>query len=340
VVNWFRITLWLLPAYLFLSIEAVVKGISEGQEHILRAPGGISITYSIRVEQEENGPIAYNEGKGLIRIKWPLLYTRFEAQFKSGHRIREASYDFEKRYSTALEGKSEAVIAPYRHSWAANYLYPLRFCYFVQADQYYASGQELTTDKLLPNALEQNAYTVHPTGVIDGVPCILVQRPGFDSLWLAPSRGYMVCRREVMFGDGKPLQERTTNQNFREVVAGGWLPLKLTQEHFDLKTSRLTHTFHLEVSDVSVGSVSNRSLVVVIPEDILEVNDQFRHLIARNPQGTRPFTNALAEARRELADQRGHAWRSVRSWAITVIIMGGLIALIILGQRRVSLSRR
>lgn len=317
------------------SIDAIVQNIRQGQNRLLHAPGGISITYRNRVDQPADGPIAFREGQGIIRIKWPLLYSRFEAYFKgAGRLVREASYDFEKKHSTALEGKTEAVLAPYRHAWSANYLYPLRFCYFVQADQYYLLGQDLKTDKWLPNAIEQNSYTVQSGGTVDGVSCILLQRPGIDSLWLAPSRGYLVCRRELTFGEGSSLRERTINRNFREVMPGGWLPMTFMQEHYDQKTGRRTHTFHLEIKDVSIGSLSDQNLVVAIPKDVLQIDDQFRHMVARNPQHTRPFTTALAEARRQISGQRAKEWRGVRNWSILAAALGALLVVLLWKQRQ------
>ncbi|MBX9789458.1 MAG: hypothetical protein K2Y37_11130 [Pirellulales bacterium] len=311
----------------------IAKGIAAGQARLLKAPGGLGIEYDIRVEQAANGPIAFQNAKGAIRIKWPKLYSRFETTFRSGRRtVREATYDFEKKHSVALNSKRSAVISPFRSAWTANYLYPLRLCYFQQADQYYFEGAQEKSDVWLPAAIERNPYEVRQTDAIDGAACQLLERPGIDSLWIAPGFGYMVLKREITFGAGQPLRERTTNRQFRQVVPGGWLPATQQQEHFDLKSGRATHTFHVEIQNITVGSVSDESLVVVIPDGVQEIHDQFRNVMARNPRGDRPFTSALAESRLELTGQRVAIWRSVRNWSIVAALLG--VVVIVLARRQ------
>lgn len=88
----------------------------------------------------------------------------------------------------------------------------------------------------LPEILEQFHDSYNILGAmekINGRECIVLNRPGVDKMWLAPSLGYALCRRELYWaGRGKDplLQKVNENLDFQLQPDGIWLPQKQTVE--------------------------------------------------------------------------------------------------------------
>ncbi|WP_165227188.1 RNA polymerase sigma factor [Aquisphaera insulae] len=89
-------------------------------------------------------------------------------------------------------------------------------------------------DRLIPSGL----YTIAGDEVVEGEPCIILDRPGRDRVWLARDKGWSIARREWRWSDGGPMKRRITNRDFRPLCEGAWLPHSATMEVFGLPDSR------------------------------------------------------------------------------------------------------
>ncbi|MGC8639201.1 MAG: hypothetical protein ACP5XB_04905 [Isosphaeraceae bacterium] len=75
------------------------------------------------------------------------------------------------------------------------------------------------------DAFGKGEYSIAPApSQVDGKKCILLERPGLDKVWIDPSRGYALLKREWNWAKGKPLKVRITNSELREESKGLWLP--------------------------------------------------------------------------------------------------------------------
>jgi hypothetical protein len=83
----------------------------------------------------------------------------------------------------------------------------------------------------LPYCFRKAKYRVHDTQEsVDGAICYVLEAPGVDKMWLAPSEGYGLRKREMTYGPETPLKLRITNRKWREVSSGIWLPYESVRD--------------------------------------------------------------------------------------------------------------
>ena len=96
------------------------------------------------------------------------------------------------------------------------------------------STYRLTTDPVtvfdLRAVVASGPYEVPGADVVNGEPCAILERPGWDRLWLAEKRGGTIVRRERNWSAGGPKKRRITNEAFAEVVPAAWLPTRIAME--------------------------------------------------------------------------------------------------------------
>jgi len=77
----------------------------------------------------------------------------------------------------------------------------------------------------LPDAFTSPGFEVRPgTEPVDGAPCVVVTRPGAETIWLDPAVNYGVRKHELFDPQSKALRVRRVNRDFAEVAPGVWLP--------------------------------------------------------------------------------------------------------------------
>jgi len=283
------------------EVAAIIRGMRESHQRLLHVPGGIAFRYHLDVEQDKDRPrFAFIEGlNGYLGIKWPVLRSRVEGDmagitvYEPGKgpksvimpMIREASFDFETGTSVAREGKLLGQIADFRHTYSAQFSYPLRMQFFIEMDQLHVPGETLETEYWLPEALEQHPYRIAGRERVSGVDCIILKRGEVDTVWIAKRNGYVVCKRELVYGEQVPFRERLFCEEIDEVAPGIWVPRRQTQQSIVMKDGITPVKLMLQLNDVAVGSVSDADMRVVIPEDTEIIEDMISGRTYRRSSG-------------------------------------------------------
>jgi hypothetical protein len=184
-----------------------------------------------------------------------------------------------------------------------------------------AGGVNATHPFSLVGALRSGKYTVRSDEeVVNGTPCLVVELPGMDKLWLDAGRGFALVQREWNWGVGMPVMMRFNNSSFQQVVPGLWLP-KVTvrellaapkyAEHAGLVQVRNTCTVtELRVNDVpdSVFSLEPHPDGLIIDNTKLKdpaPNDMLVYQAGTTPEMTQMSLDAAVA---EVAHRKHQAW--------------------------------
>jgi hypothetical protein len=82
-------------------------------------------------------------------------------------------------------------------------------------------------------ALEGGRYQPRPRPeTVGGIKCLVLEKPGWDAIWLAPEFGYAVVKRELLWPGTTLVMLRMGNEQFEQLVDGFWLPRRVTWELF------------------------------------------------------------------------------------------------------------
>lgn len=113
------------------------------------------------------------------------------------------------------------------------------------------SKEPFELDQLIPTG----KYEVIGEERIGDDACIVLSRPELDRLWLSPTKGWAIVKREWSWGLGGPLKRRITNRDFRSTALEVWFPFKSDMEFFGHPSTRpnqLIAILHATISDVKI----------------------------------------------------------------------------------------
>jgi hypothetical protein len=153
----------------------------------------------------------------------------------------------------------------------------------------------------LHEALVQPGYTISADmKMVDDHPCWLIERPGLDKIWIDPSVGYQIRRREWYFGTPAVISSIYTCGDFAETESG-WLPRRASRLLFDLREPThsdrppILNESHLVVSSVRVNSVPDRAFEYV-PEPGTLIENKDTGTLTQVPGGIAVLDDILAIA--------------------------------------------
>jgi hypothetical protein len=292
------------------TVKEIATGIAEANSDFLQVPGGVRLTYRLRsIQDPATGYFSWEAGDGVVTIRWPKLFNRFRGRHKETRKIREreGEYNFETKLGAGRDAMF-AQIVPYRQAWSAVHLFPLRLMFFDEADQYYVPGNVHKTDYWLPSALEQGKYSHEGQAQVDGVRCeILARSDGLDKLWVAPDRGFVVCRREIRDKKTGKIAELVRNKNLRKVAGKSWFPRIQVQEIYSQTyritrdTGKPTYVIEVSVDSVELGNVKDAELHIVVPPKSRVEDDIAAVTYVKAGQGEAGLQQAIKLARMRLA---------------------------------------
>ncbi len=286
-------------------VREIVEGIKQAHARLLHAPGGLGLQYRLDVEQDRSNPsfIWMNGLDGLLNIRWPRMRSRIEGEmFKfrgkekrlvSEKNVREANYDFESNCSVGHDGTALGQITNFRHSFSANTAFPLNFQYYTEMDQFYNPSEPLKTEWLLPDALEQHEYQwAADEEDVEGTKCAVLKRASLDTIWIATSKSYIICKREQRLASGG-LYARMLSTDIREVAPGLWIPYKQIQEVYnpdqpDARIFKLT----LRITKVTIP-IDDEDTKVVLGKDIKHIENFMdkKAYYPQQPSGVRDYVS-------------------------------------------------
>jgi hypothetical protein len=146
------------------------------------------------------------------------------------------------------------------------------------------SGDKLSAYKAqnpfpILKALETGHYQIRQKGSkIDSIECVVLESPGFDTLWLAPAMKFAIVRREISWAPGMPLMMRFANGEFAQVSEGLWLPRRVTRELYNLPKdgtaaeSRILLRNNLTVTQLIANDVPRSLFKVEFPSGAMVVD--------------------------------------------------------------------
>ncbi len=324
-----------------LPLRTVVQGMREQQQRLMETPGGIRITYMVEVEQApRNGPVAFDSAIGETRLLWPMLYNRFGAVMgtsaaNAAETVREGSHDFSAGCGVSLDTGRAATITPYRNAWTCHHLFSLRPLYWPWSDQHFLPDQRLPGDYWIPDALANEPLEYHEAGQQDvaGASCGVWRKSSTDALWIAPERGFLLLRRERRVPATGKVAEQLVVEEVREWAPGVWFPVRLRQSFYSQQTGEPSYAYLVTIDRVEVGGLSPADVTVNIPDSVVQIEDQVRQVVIRNPRGEEPILSGLNEARTQMAGMpsRGTSWLR-KSFLMVAICLG--LTVMILSVRR------
>lgn len=96
------------------------------------------------------------------------------------------------------------------------------------------SGEPYRLDRLGSTG----GYSIVGKEALGGRPCVVLDRPGLDRIWLAEDRGWAIVRRDWCWRVGGPIKRRITNADFQEIAPGAWIPRRASMEIFGHPSTR------------------------------------------------------------------------------------------------------
>lgn len=196
---------------------------------------------------------------------------------------------------------------------------------------------------MLPGAIvrSKGEYKVRPQlEVVDGVPCHVVERAGYDVLWVDPSIGYLFRRRLYYDSPGR-LAADLQHEEFREYAPGIWLPQRsksqaYASERLNLPEYKGKPNALLQHTLVAArfNDLPDSYFNVPIPEQAT-VHDYIRgYTYIKHPPGSDPLQHALERSLAsspDLSRPRHWSWQKIAMVAalgIEAILLGLLVQLI------------
>ena len=189
----------------------------------------------------------------------------------------------------------------------------------------FADGRE----KFLCRVLDDPNYTVLAMREsIDGVSCHVVERAGWDRLWIDMTRG-VLRKRECFAGRVDDLRVTVSLRDYREVAEGVWLPFEIEREHFGMDV----HTVH-SVSRYRVNAEVPDSLFQFEPPPGTLIYDRDADQLRQVPGGFEFFETLIGRAADQVRQPRVAAQPTSTSRMFLPAGAGFVLATIVANWRR------
>jgi hypothetical protein len=193
----------------------------------------------------------------------------------------------------------------------------------------------------LPETVEKSpkSYRVREAPEeVDGASCWVLERPGVDAIWVDPEG--LIRQRLLYWGKGQPRSVLTRSLDYKQVLPGLKLPMKLVVDHYanpsiDPKElwDKVTYELTIRLEDCEFNGVKDDDFVYKPPVGSI-VNDYFRRVQYRVPtEGEKPFEVALSVAELE---------QTPRSYYLILAngLLFGLILTVVMARRVREAYRR
>lgn len=193
----------------------------------------------------------------------------------------------------------------------------------------------------LPDAPRKNrsAYTVvKELEEIGGIWCHVLDRPGLDRLWVQTEPAFVLRRRQVWWGDGKPIRENCLFDDFVQVTPQLSLPRTIIREVYGAPwddtglQNKVCSRLHLRVSKLVVEPVPDNRFRADIPDgslvdDLISSGSPKKPISFIHRPGADPFARALETLKRNQTP----GWRR---WYFIVAAGAGILIVLSLFYRR------
>jgi len=188
-------------------------------------------------------------------------------------------------------------------------------------------------------AKSPNSYRVRESPeVIDGASCWILERPEVDVIWV-DSEG-LIHQRLVYWGKGQPRSVMAKSLDFKPVMPGLKLPMKLVVDHYANPSTdpkerwdKVAYELTILLKDYEFNNAKDKDFLFKPPVGSI-VNDSIRRVQYRVPaEGEKPFEAALSVAELE---------QTPRTYYLILAngLLFGLIIVVVMGRRVYRAYRR
>lgn len=193
----------------------------------------------------------------------------------------------------------------------------------------------------LPETIEKSpgSYRVREAPEdIDGAPCRVLERPGVDVIWVDPEG--LIRQRLLYWGKGQPRSVLTRSLDYKPVLAGLKLPMKLVVDHYTNPSTdpkevwdKVAYELTIRLKDYEFNNVKDQDFLFKPPVGSI-VNDYFRRVQYRVPaEDEKPFETALSVAELEQTPRTHYL-------ILANGLLFGLVLVVVMGRRVYRAYRR
>lgn len=326
-----------------VTVEQVAAGLTQFARRVLETDSFLVESEIVSSEDFERSKYGKHADGFHMRVarRGGTWYTWLERSQLPLHNQYDRTWVFRDGVAAALFGQNLIIGREpdgYMYFW---WLYTTNL--FLNIYQYLpesARNHKAQEFKIpfLPESLERDAARYRITSQtedIDGASCILVERAGVDRIWVDPSLGFVVRKRELFFGPDFPAQtlDRITyNRDFVEAKPGLWLPKTQVIDYFPNPKyekqeiwGKLTCRTTMISSRIEFDRLGDDFFAIEVPKGT-NVNDLVRgKLYVAEDEADEPFAGAI-----HFAKHRDSATKHAATQKTPVIVMLNLAALAIL----------
>jgi hypothetical protein len=295
------------------SVDGVLDGLTKSRERLLQYPGGLQLSFRVESDQRQSSPyFFFPEGlDGSLWLNWPHMKNDMKGKLhgivefdaagngKNIARLFQASssFDFDTMTSVTIKDGRSVEIIGRRHEENGGIVFPFASQYFVEFSQEWEVDADLKSDYWLPNALRQSEYVYCGKEDFGGCNCDVIERIGVDKLWISPSMGFSLLRRELNWGVGGPVREMMQATDHIQLAEGIWIPSKIVREQFDRdKAGQLLIRLRIVVTNAKLGNVSDADVKVDIPSSVNSIKDYVAGTISTSSAKTVDPSDRLESA--------------------------------------------
>jgi hypothetical protein len=164
-------------------------------------------------------------------------------------------------------------------------------------------------NELLPYCIENNwdQYSIREKiEEVEGARCIVLERIGFDTIWVDPALNFAIRKRVLYWGKDEPIKFEILNRHFKEIQPNLYMPMEQEVIEYIGKTMELQasllgkplYHFIYSVDDIQIGRLNDaaRSKLELKPSvgtSVLDVRTESRYVIS-DPNSD-PFAGPIAQ---------------------------------------------
>lgn len=259
-----------------VEIAEVVEGMRKNIEELKRVDGGFEQSYTVKFSQPEGGRHAVGEVKSAKwAIRYPQMYSmvvfkNFDLEDDEEHIVvHDLSTSTSQKAITILDDDPtlNLYFTPYTSVELKNFCFPIRTTFWEEADQPFYEGRRIRPPPL-PRAFSDQEYSISRE-TRDGIDCVVLDRVGFDKVWVAPDLGFSVIRRELTKKTGVPA---TYEFKKHQQIGNGWLAHEMIRTQ---KVEDGDYTTSVVLDKAEIGA-SDKLFVIDIPLRTF-IYDQYRN---------------------------------------------------------------
>jgi hypothetical protein len=226
-----------------LSIDSIAQGVADYYRRIHELKG-LHLVYEMAVENRFPGQSAafgWMNVKGEHKIQGTKSYYRVTADpWINNSSDLNDTFTWDDRIGMWDMDSRLFDIEPNMLPRHAMFAFLLQALYFEREIDVTNDGSPIdyktqTDDYALPVCLLMNkaSYHVLPNlEVVGGVACHVVERPGYDKIWVDAEHGFCLMKREFRFRPSGSLREIVEYSNHRPIRSGLFFPRAIVKDLF------------------------------------------------------------------------------------------------------------